>query len=129
MSEAVELSEVKRRLLQQLLSGGAAASDKMPAPDGVVPRAADDRPLLSAEQSHVWLHASMAPGLPLYNEPITIHRRGSFDLAILKRAFAELLRRLPAVALEPVKLEWRENLGLRGLKSLPVRFESAVVPA
>ena len=38
-------------------------------------------------------------------------------------------RRLPGVALEPVKLEWRENLGLRGLKSLPVRFETAVVPA
>jgi cytochrome P450 len=44
-------------------------------------------------------------------------------------AFNTLLRRLPGVALEPVKLEWRENLGLRGLKSLPVRFQPAVVPA
>jgi pimeloyl-[acyl-carrier protein] synthase len=44
-------------------------------------------------------------------------------------AFNTLLRRLPGVALEPVKLEWRENLGLRGLKSLPVRFQQAVVPA
>ena len=37
-------------------------------------------------------------------------------------AFNTLLRRLDAVALDPAKLEWRENLGLRGLKSLPVRF-------
>ena len=44
-------------------------------------------------------------------------------------AFNTLLRRLPDLALEPVKLEWRENLGLRGLKALPVRFAPAVVPA
>ncbi len=37
-------------------------------------------------------------------------------------AFATLLRRLPDLALETEELEWRENLGLRGLKALPVRF-------
>jgi cytochrome P450 len=37
-------------------------------------------------------------------------------------AFRALLDRLPNLALEGGKLEWRENLGLRGLKSLPVRF-------
>jgi cytochrome P450 len=37
-------------------------------------------------------------------------------------AFATLLRRLPDLKLEPARLEWRENLGLRGLKSLPVTF-------
>lgn len=37
-------------------------------------------------------------------------------------AFATLLRRLPELALEPAPLHWRENLGLRGLKALPVRF-------
>jgi cytochrome P450 len=40
-------------------------------------------------------------------------------------AFATLLRRLPGLKLEPAKLEWRENLGLRGLKSLPVSFSVA----
>jgi len=40
-------------------------------------------------------------------------------------AFATLLRRLPNLALEPARLEWRENLGLRGLKSLPVSFDAA----
>jgi uncharacterized protein Usg len=92
MSEAVELSEVKRRLLAQMLDGAGGAHSASAAAQVPV-RAATARPRLSAEQSHVWLHASMAPDLPLYNEPITIHRRGSFDLAILKRAFAALLRR------------------------------------
>jgi len=40
-----------------------------------------------------------------------------------KIAFNALLKRLPNLALEETKLVWRENLGLRGLKSLPVRFD------
>lgn len=37
-------------------------------------------------------------------------------------AFATLLRRLPGVNVDAVNLEWRENLGLRGLKRLPLSF-------
>jgi hypothetical protein len=37
-------------------------------------------------------------------------------------AFTALLGRLTNLALGADKLEWRENLGLRGLKSLPVTF-------
>jgi cytochrome P450 len=37
-------------------------------------------------------------------------------------AFRRLLDRLPGLALAPGALEWRENLGLRGLKTLPVVF-------
>jgi cytochrome P450 len=39
-------------------------------------------------------------------------------------AFRKLLERMPNVALAADRLEWRENLGLRGLKALPVRFDS-----
>jgi cytochrome P450 len=39
-------------------------------------------------------------------------------------AFATLLRRLPGLALAPHRLVWRENLGLRGLAALPVRFDA-----
>ncbi len=38
-------------------------------------------------------------------------------------AFRTLLSRFPAIALEPCTLQWRENLGLRGLRSLPVRLD------
>jgi len=37
-------------------------------------------------------------------------------------AFTTLLRRLPELALGEGKLSWLENLGLRGLKALPVTF-------
>lgn len=38
-------------------------------------------------------------------------------------AFETMLRRLPNLRLEPQELQWRENLGLRGLKSLFVSFD------
>jgi cytochrome P450 len=38
-------------------------------------------------------------------------------------AFSTILRRLPNLALEPAApIEWRTNLGLRGLKALAIRF-------
>jgi cytochrome P450 len=37
-------------------------------------------------------------------------------------AFSTLLRRLPSLALASQPLQWRQNLGLRGLLSLPVTF-------
>jgi pimeloyl-[acyl-carrier protein] synthase len=40
-------------------------------------------------------------------------------------AFPTLLRRLPGLALEPGPLQWRQNLGLRGLMSLPVSFDGS----
>ena len=39
-------------------------------------------------------------------------------------AFEALLRHLPNLQLQPGPLQWRENLGLRGLKALPVTFDS-----
>jgi cytochrome P450 len=37
-------------------------------------------------------------------------------------AFASILKRLSQLELEPGPLTWRENLGLRGLKALPLSF-------
>jgi len=39
-------------------------------------------------------------------------------------AFDAIVNRLPDLALEPGPLVWRENLGLRGLTSLPVTFSA-----
>lgn len=39
-------------------------------------------------------------------------------------AFSALLQRLPGLARASSSVVWRENLGLRGLKSLPVRFDA-----
>ena len=48
---------------------------------------------LSPEQANVWVHAAMASHVPLYNEPITIHYRGAFDLKAFELSFNEILRR------------------------------------
>jgi cytochrome P450 len=37
-------------------------------------------------------------------------------------AFARILERMPNLALKPGPITWRENLGLRGVVSLPVTF-------
>jgi cytochrome P450 len=39
-----------------------------------------------------------------------------------QEAFDALLRRMPDLRLEPGRLEWRNNLGLRGVTNLNVAF-------
>ncbi len=85
------LSEPRRRLLEELLSGAGAAHGR--PSETVKPRASSESAPLSAEQKHIWLHTSMAPDVPLYNEAITIHRNGSFDRDALEKALNEILRR------------------------------------
>jgi amino acid adenylation domain-containing protein len=57
---------------------------------------------MSVDQQRIWLHALTIPGMPLYNEALTIHRKGDFDLAVFERAFNEILRRHEA---------WRSSFG------------------
>jgi amino acid adenylation domain-containing protein len=90
MSEPVEMSEAKRLLLQKMLAGNPARGAAV-AP--VTPRAPGTAAPLSPDQVNVWVHAAMAPDAPLYNESITVHRRGSFDLVLLEQSFNEVLRR------------------------------------
>jgi cytochrome P450 len=42
-----------------------------------------------------------------------------------QEVFEALIRRLPNLTLQPGPLVWRNNLGLRGLTSLPVRFQAS----
>jgi amino acid adenylation domain-containing protein len=91
MASAVDLSETKRLVLERMLIRGGAPGGR--ESDAVTPRAADARAPISAEQRHIWLHAATAPEVPLYNEAITIHRRGAFDLATLENSLNEILRR------------------------------------
>ncbi|WP_299421239.1 amino acid adenylation domain-containing protein [Sphingomonas bacterium] len=84
------MSDSKRALLEKMMRGGGEAADK---PASIQPRAPDAPIPLSADQRQVWLHAIMAPDMPLYNESITIHRFGSFDRGAMERAVNEILRR------------------------------------
>ncbi|WP_293986685.1 amino acid adenylation domain-containing protein [Sphingomonas sp.] len=91
MNAHVDLSASKRALLEKMMRGGGATAVDKPQP--ITKRAPDALIPLSADQRQVWLHAIMAPDMPLYNESITIHRFGSFDSDAMARAVNEILRR------------------------------------
>jgi amino acid adenylation domain-containing protein len=66
---------------------------------------------LSFAQQQVWLHAQLAPDVPLYHEPFTVHRRGPLDVGALRSAVAEVIRRheawrttFPTIDGEPVQV-------------------------
>ncbi len=80
------LSEAKRRLLERYLRGEAPEPQTAAAADETGPIPA------SWGQRQVWLHSQLAD-LPIYNEPVTIHRRGFLDRSALSRSFAEIVRR------------------------------------
>src|SRR5438093_1265665 len=107
------LSEQKRRLLEKYLRGDVPPT---PGAHDLIPR----RPAgmaapLSAGQHQIWLHSQMAPGLPLYNEPLTVHRIGPLDVAALEWSLCEILRRHEA---------WRTTVAVVGGE--PVQVVQAV---
>jgi surfactin family lipopeptide synthetase A len=87
---ALEYSDAKRMLLAKYLHGelGArTAAREIPRrqPGEIVP--------LSYAQEQVWLHARLAPEIPLYNEPVTVHYSGRLNVKALEQSFNEILRR------------------------------------
>jgi len=64
------------------------------ADEGSIPR----RPVggtapMSFSQQQVWLHGQIVGDVPLYNQAITIYRRGSLHVAVLERCMLEIVRR------------------------------------
>ena len=90
MATTENFSEAKRRLLERLLRG-EAARQIWEAP--LEPRQPADPVPIAPSQQQIWLHSQMVPGVPLYNEPVTLHYRGTLDRLLLERSFHELLRR------------------------------------
>jgi amino acid adenylation domain-containing protein len=87
---ATEYSKAKRQLLEKFLQG-QLGSRRAAQP---IPRRDPTRTIpLSHSQEQVWVHAQLAPHLPLYNEPVTIHYSGALKAAALEQAFNEILRR------------------------------------
>ena len=94
MNKISDAAEFRRQLLEKMLSGDlgpAAAADAAPA--RIAPRDPAAAVPLTAEQRQLWLHAQMAPDMPLYNESITIHRLGRYDHSALEAALSEIVRR------------------------------------
>jgi amino acid adenylation domain-containing protein len=87
---ASDYSEAKRQLLEKYLRGDLGVRSE----GSTIPRRKPDRTIpLSHAQEQVWVHAQLAPHLPLYNEPVTIHYSGPLKANALEQAFDEILRR------------------------------------
>lgn len=93
-----DMSDAKRALLEKYLRGDLSHS----APEAqVIPRRDPAKPALpSLGQEQLWIHAQLTGELPIYNEPVTVRRRGPLDLQALKQSLTEIIRRHEA---------WRTN--------------------
>jgi aspartate racemase len=106
-----------------------------PSAAAIQPQHATGRVPLSYAQQQVWLHSQLAPDLPVYNETMTIRRRGPLDTAVLERVFNEILRRHEAWRIavdvvdgEPVQVVqpvFRVSLPVRDFTDLPVNKREA----
>jgi amino acid adenylation domain-containing protein len=95
-----ELSAAKRLLLEQRLKGRISKSKN---DDVIRARPSGTVVPISAEQHRIWLHAESNPNVPIYNEAVTVHRRGPYDHAIFEAAFNEFIRRHEI---------WRTSIGV-----------------
>ena len=89
----IDVAAARRALLERMLSGEANTGVTVAAPEPIPPRDPARVIPLTAEQNQLWLHAQMAPDMPLYNESITIHRLGKYHHHALEMALSEIVRR------------------------------------
>src|ERR1700723_466822 len=82
-----EYSDAKRKLLEKYLQGEFGLR---PEAQRIGARPPGERIPPSPAQEQVWVHAQLAPELPLYNEPVTIHYSGRLDVSALQRSFNEI---------------------------------------
>jgi cytochrome P450 len=94
----------KRQAVIAVFAAANRDPERFPEPDKLDLRRADNRHVAFAWGAHYCFGAPLA------------RMEGQI-------AFETMLRRLPGIRLEPQELMWRENLGLRGLKSLFVTFD------
>ena len=84
-------SMTDRQKLAARISGGSSGTPRRFSSD---PRRTSSAPIpLSLNQQPLWVHAQLAPDLPIYNEPVTLRRSGPLDLENLERSFTEIIRR------------------------------------
>lgn len=91
MTNSEAISEARRKLLEKIQRGAwqVSSAEREPA----IPRMPGQQAPPSPGQQQIWFHAHAAGDAPIYNESVTIHRRGPLDRAILERCLNEIARR------------------------------------
>jgi pimeloyl-[acyl-carrier protein] synthase len=93
----------KRQAVIAVMAAGNRDPERFPDPDRLDLERKDNRHLAFGWAAHFCFGAPLA------------RMEGQI-------AFETLLRRIPKIEIDDVPLVWRQNLGLRGLQSLPVHF-------
>ena len=91
MSEIVLTDSKRKQLLEAYLQ--TRLEGLSAAPSAVAPRQEKLALPLTFAQQQLWLHAQLAPDTSLYNEPLTVRRKGPLDVSVLERSFTEIIRR------------------------------------
>lgn len=91
MTDADPRSEARRQLLEKIRHSELQVSSGALPPLNPRPRGGEAP--ASPGQEQVWFHSEMAGSAPIYNESVTIHRRGPLDRVVLERCFNEIARR------------------------------------
>ncbi|MGA8306319.1 MAG: condensation domain-containing protein, partial [Candidatus Acidiferrales bacterium] len=84
-----EIPSAKRKLIDKYLFDVTQS----PALQHIPTRPSGEPIPLSFQQQQVWVHSHMAGDVPIYNEAVTVYRRGPLDVAVLERCLCEILRR------------------------------------
>ena len=114
-TKAAGLTDVQRALLARRLRDAAVSDEETIT---IRPRATGTRVRISVDQYRIWLHHSMHPELPLYNEPVSVFHRGPLDPGLLQRALEFYAGRHEA---------WRTSFQMVGDEVLQVVAESVTV--
>src|ERR1700745_910691 len=92
------------------LSGEGGYAEGLSAPT-ITRRPSAALPPLSFAQQQVWVHAQLAPDIPLYNEIMVLERKGPLIQKAVEQSFCEITRRhetlrttFPAVDNVPVQV-------------------------
>jgi amino acid adenylation domain-containing protein len=107
----------RRKLLDERLRLATRRPDPVPA--GIPPRATGASAPLSLAQRQLWYLNRLAPDATAYNECATLRKTGPIDLAALRAAFNEFVRRHEA---------WRTTFALVDAEPRQVVHEPTVHP-
>ncbi|HEX2190551.1 MAG TPA: condensation domain-containing protein, partial [Longimicrobiaceae bacterium] len=94
LDRLAQLSPERRRLLQKLLEQEA---EKTGGTDRIRRRGGDGPVPLSFAQQRLWFIDQLDPGTPAYNMPFPLRLRGRLEVAVLRRALSEVVRRHEAL--------------------------------
>jgi len=87
------LGQISEPTANQLADDGYADGSQRSGEAPIPRRRQGTGPALSFVQQQVWLHAQLAPDVPLYHEVLILERTGALDRVALERSFNEIVRR------------------------------------